>query len=184
MTGILPTAATSRRRVSVRTRRATIATLALGLGMSGAACAADIRIAAQDCSSGVRIKATDAPLSEVLSRLARTLDFQVSFEAENDPLVTIDTMRQPTDLVALLAPTSNVSIAQTRNPRCPGQPRIAKLWILRNGPGGVVRTAAVGASAAKPVTPQSAVADQGIDTILRAHGIDPAPLRAQWEAAH
>jgi hypothetical protein len=83
----------------------------------------------------------------VLNRLAQTLDFQLSFESENDPLVSITANREPSELVAALAPSENISVAQARNPRCPNRERIVKVWVLPKGQRNVAR-----ATTAQPAT--------------------------------
>ena len=95
--------------------------------------AEEIRISGNGCGSGVHLVAHDAHLSEILARLSRALDFQLSFESDSDPVVSIDAIRQPADLVARLASLENVSMTQAQSPRCPDRQRIVRLWVLRRG---------------------------------------------------
>jgi hypothetical protein len=116
----------------------TIRFAAIGFGLAGlapspAANADEIRISGSDCAPVIRLVARDARLSDVLKRLAQMLDFQLSFESENDPLVSINANREPSELVAVLAPSENISLAQARNPRCPHRERIVKVWVLPKG---------------------------------------------------
>ncbi|HYT95800.1 MAG TPA: hypothetical protein VEO36_00630 [Casimicrobiaceae bacterium] len=114
-----------------------LAALALG----PAAFAEEIRISGSDCAPVVRLVARDARLSDVLKRLAQMLDFQLSFESENDPLVSINANREPSELVGVLAPSENISLAQARNPRCPNRERIVKVWVLPKGQRNIARIA-------------------------------------------
>src|SRR5205823_623419 len=98
-----------------------------------------IRINGGDCAPAIRLVARDARLSDVLKRLAQTLDFQLSFESENDPLVNINANRESSELVAALAPSENISLTQARNPRCPNRERIVKVWVLSKGQRNVAR---------------------------------------------
>jgi hypothetical protein len=117
-----------------------------GIGLSLAALAPgpaafadEIRISGSDCAPVIRLIAHDARLSDVLKRLAQMLDFQLSFESESDPLVSINASREPSELVAVLAPSENISLAQARNPRCPNRERIVKVWVLPKGQRNVAR---------------------------------------------
>jgi hypothetical protein len=84
-----------------------VALTALWIGLP--ATAADIRISG-DCRSGVHLVVHEARLSDVLKRLAAALDFQLRFEADTDPLLTVDTAHAPVELLFRLAPPANVSI--------------------------------------------------------------------------
>jgi hypothetical protein len=109
------------------------------LGLLAVLCAAlqagaqQIDVTAAKCASEVRLVARDAPLSEVLARLSKALDFQLRFEALSDPRVTIDTTRPAEELLRLIAPGENVAITQAADARCSGRKRIAKVWVLPSG---------------------------------------------------
>jgi hypothetical protein len=115
----------------VRTRIPAIgaALAAAALFASPSALAEEIRIGG-DCTSGVHLVARDAHFSAILKRLAQALDFQLSFESESDPLISVDATMQPGDFLARLAPDANFSATQVSDPRCPHQKRILKLWVL------------------------------------------------------
>jgi hypothetical protein len=138
------------------------------------ALADEIRVSGGDCAGAVRLVARDARLSAVLKRLAQALDFQVSFESDNDPLINVTATREPVDLVGLLAPSENVSLTQARNPRCPNRERIVKVWVLPKGQKNFVRAAMA------PQPPDASAAEQarkekeGAEMILKSHGI-PTP---------
>ena len=89
-------------------------TLAAGFGVvalwaAPAALAGEIRIDGGACASAVHLVARNAPLSDVLKRLAQALDFQLSFKSESNPIVSVDAMGEATDLVARLVPLANVT---------------------------------------------------------------------------
>ena len=93
----------------------------------------EIRISGRVCSSQVRVVARDVRLSTVLARMAQSLGFELRFASEDDPLISIDASGQPVNLVARLAPSENLSVIQVRDPRCPEQQSIARVWVLAKG---------------------------------------------------
>ena len=107
---------------------------------------------------------------KLLKRLAQALDFQLSFNSESDPLVSVNAIRQSIDLVARLAPLENVSMTQARNPRCPQRERIVKVWVLPKGQGGPMR-AAMTPTNARQARETDEQAQAGIDMILNGHGM-------------
>jgi hypothetical protein len=136
------------------------------------ALAEEIRISSRDCTSRVHLVADGANLSHVLKRMAEALDFQLRYDSENDPVVSIDADLQPGDLVARLLPFGNVSMTQARNPRCPHQQRILNVWVLPRGAGSQPLPAM---SQSKPgsllETPeQLRQVQEGLEAHLRAHG--------------
>jgi hypothetical protein len=155
-------------------------TLGVGLGAivllsAPVVLAEEIRISSRDCAVKVHLVARDAHVSLVLKRMADALDFQLRYDAENDPIVSLDANLQPGDLVARLLPLGNVSMTQARNPRCPHQQRIVNVWVLPKGTGSQPRSAV---SQSKPgslvETPeQLRQVQEGLDAHLRAHGGGP-----------
>ena len=112
----------------------------IGLGVSVASLLGQAPLAAQEvkvsgavCSSRVHVIASKALLSEVLRKLSNGLGFELRFEGNSDPLVDVDVTQEPRDLVAKLAPSINLIIRQERDPRCPGQQRIAAVLVLPQG---------------------------------------------------
>jgi len=150
---------------------------ALSLWAGPSALAGEIRVDGGDCAPTVHLTARDAPLSDVLKRLAKSLDFQLSFESDSDPLVSIDTVRPPIDLLSRLAPLENVSIAKAQNPRCPQRERIVKIWVLPKGQGSPLRAAitADAARQAREADEQTRQTQAGIDLILSSHGVPTTP---------
>jgi hypothetical protein len=128
----------------------------------------EIRIS-NDCKSGVHLVAREARVSEILKQLARTLDFELRFESQSDPRVTVDAAYQLSELLMRVAPSANVSMTQMDNPRCPGQLRVVKVWVLpegNDGQGGPPLASNVG------TTSQAALEAKGIEMVLKAHGVD------------
>jgi hypothetical protein len=165
-------------------RRGAAIGTALGLAMLAngqAALADEIRVTGGGhCASEVRLVARDAHLSAVLKRLAQTLDFQLRFESENDPLVSIDTARPLNDLVVRVASTQNLSMTQMRDPLCPNRQRILQVWVLPKGQESQALAAppAPQAFPLQPTPEQARLAQEGVDMVLRAHGVDPASQAA------
>ena len=152
---------------------------AVGAGLSAAvlltgpaALAQEIRVDGDNCASGVHLVAHEAHVADVLKRLAQALDFQLSFESESNPIVSVNAVGDATDLLAQLAPSGNVSMTQARNPRCLHQQRIINVWVLPKGMGGQARPAV---SQSKPgslvETPeQLRQVQEGLEAHTRAHG--------------
>jgi hypothetical protein len=138
--------------------------------------AEEIRVSRGDCASGVRLFARDAHFSDVLKRLSQALDFQLSFEAESDPLVNVDAAMLPGDFVARLAPDANISATQASDPRCPRQTRIVKLWVLAKAR---TRPARLPPSAQQPAQVQETAEEaretqEVVDFLAKTHGLNPA----------
>ena len=148
---------------------ACIGLAAASLSMATSSAAEEIRISGGVCASGVHLVAREAHLSEVLKRLAKALDFQLSFQSDSDPVVSIDAIRQPPDLVARLAALENVSMTQASSPRCPDRQRIVKVWVLPRGAANPSR--AVASVPATDLGEQARRAQAGTDMVLRAHGV-------------
>jgi len=148
--------------------RAGIVALLLWLQIA-AALASDIRIERIDCAAGIRVVARDARLTEVLARLAERLEFQLHFESNNDPLITVDMTRVPGELVRKLSPGDSMIVSEARDPACPGQQRVMRVWVLPKGTESSFRPfrPAPMATPAKPPSESELM-------ILRAHGVrDP-----------
>ena len=121
----------------------------------------------------MHVVARDARFSEVLAGLAKALDFDVSFEAANNPVISLDVVAQPSELLARMTPDANISATQASDPRCPNQKRILKVWVLSASSAGPP-SAAVSAALTLSETPeQKKLAQEGIDLYMRAHGVDP-----------
>jgi hypothetical protein len=143
-----------------------IAIVAVTLPAPWSAAAGEIRISGDSCGTAVHLVARDASLSDVLKRLAKALDFELVGDADGDSPITVDVVRRPVDLVAGLAGLDNISMTLEQNPRCPRRERIVKLWVL---PGGHRQGPSAHPSNAD--AEQARRAQEGIDMVLRAHGM-------------
>lgn len=153
-------------------------TVLVALVSDGRALAEEIRISADRCSSEVHLVARDAHVSAILKRLAERLQFQLRFDSADDPLLSIDTRRQPDDLLVRLAPTGNLVMIMMQirdDPRCPDQLRILEVWVLPKGQEDQPRpaTATPQAMPPQPTPEQARLEQEGIDQYLKAHGFDP-----------
>jgi hypothetical protein len=134
--------------------------------------AQQVRVTRITCASGVHLTVRDAPLSEVLQRMATALNFQLRFESAADPRVSFDATAQPGDLVTRLTGAVNVSTILRHNPRCPGRNRLVYVWVLPASSGGAVVAARNEPPRNTPM--QDWQVEQGIEAHLRAHGLSPA----------
>ena len=151
-------------------------TVGAGLGaavllMGSSALADEIRVDGDNCASGVHLVAREAHLADVLKRLAQALDFQLSFQSESNPVVSVDAMGEATDLVARLAPLGNISMTQASNPRCPQRERIVNIWVLPNGQESPMRVAATSRQARQAQEEQSRIERDGYNLVLKSHGV-------------
>jgi hypothetical protein len=140
---------------------------------SAASAAAEIEIGQGDCGAGVHLVARGAPLSDVLSRLAATLGFELQLIGASDSLIDVDLSRPAPELVAKLSPRDNIIVLQSRDPSCPGRLRIVKVWMLGKG-----NPSASRANAPLPVTRQMSEAEkqqnrEADEMYRKAHGIPP-----------
>jgi hypothetical protein len=147
---------------------------AVGLSVAGlltvpSALAQEIRVTGDDCATSVHLVAQDAHLADVLGRLAQALDFQLSFESDSNPIVTVNAVGQATDLVARLAPSGNISMTQARNSRCPQRERILNVWVLPNGQ----EKPAISGQAQQAQEEQARREQEGIALVLKSHGVPP-----------
>lgn len=134
---------------------ATVA-IAAGLSVVATAHAEAVSVTGERCSQTVRVAANNAPLSEVLHRLAIALDFDLAFEALEDPPVTTDASGSAVDLVMTLADRANISIAQQRDLGCTSGKRIVSVWIL---PRPRAADTTRGADSAAPLVSKAALAN-------------------------
>jgi hypothetical protein len=137
--------------------------------------AQEIRVDGGNCMSGVRLVAREAHLADVLKRLAQALDFQLSFQSESNPLVTIDATAPATELLARLGSAGNISMTEARNPACPQYLRIVNVWVLPNASAGPMRGVAPSSPARDALSEQARKGQQGIDLVLTSHGVAPLP---------
>jgi hypothetical protein len=128
------------------------------------------------CAAGVHLSVREAPLSEVLKRMADKLGFRLRYEGDTDPLVSFDATAQPGDLVSRLAASVNISTIQQRNPRCPARQRLVEVWVMA---GASATSAAAPApkpfaeAAPQPTPMQQFENEQALEWHMRVHGLLP-----------
>jgi hypothetical protein len=138
--------------------------------------AGDVQVTYARCAAEIHVIARDAPLSAVLNKLATVLDFQLRFDSDNDPRVTLDTTERAEALPARLGPSESVTVMFEHDPNCAGRQRIVKVWVLPSGSGSAAQPSAV---AMQQSEEQARLAKAGAETVLRAHGMNTEgdPLR-------
>jgi len=159
----------------------------VALVMSSAPALADeIQIKVGDCKSGVEVVVRNAPLSKVLERLAESLSFQLENEGQGDRLITLNVSGRGSDVIAkLLSAHERFMVAHARDPRCPGQSRVSRLWLFSSGQeqGQGQPTAARKnqPSASKPVLKQTPVTEIGTPEQLRANEERSRQLKQDYD---
>lgn len=156
---------------SCRTLRAAATLAALAALFVGAApvAAGEVHVTHARCGSEVRVTARDAPLSDVLKKLATILDFQLRFDSDSDPRITIDTSERMERLHLRLGASDNVALMLEKDPHCPGQQHIVKMWVLPAGSGSVLPTSV----ATLHQDEQQARRDKAnVEAFMRTHGMD------------
>jgi len=137
------------------------------LATGSPAIADDIQIKVGDCKSGVELVARNAPLSKVLERLAESLSFQFENEGHVDRIVTLKLSGRGPELIAkVLSSQERFMVAHARDPRCPGQSRVSRLWLFSDGQATASRQ---DRPAAKPVAKRTPVTEIGTPEQLRAN---------------
>lgn len=146
----------------------------------------DIQIKVGDCKSGVELVARDAPLSKVLERLAESLAFQLDDEGTVDRKVTLTLSgRGPELITRLLSPHERFMVAHARDPRCPGQQRVSRLWLLPRGEANAARKDGLPAAVAAPAAPLvkgTPVTEVGTPEQLRANEERSRRLKQAYDA--
>jgi hypothetical protein len=147
---------------------------------------AEIRIDPGSCATGgVHLFARDARLSDVLERLAESLGFQLRFEGISDSLVNMDAVMPAPQLVAKLSPVDSVIVSQTRDPDCPHQYRVVKVWLLAKATGasaGSVVRSETAQEKARRLDELSRQAREQYELYVRTHG-GKAPPGVDEDAA-
>jgi hypothetical protein len=94
----------------------------------------DLEVRLGDCRSGVTLIARNAPLDAVLQELARRLQFKLHDKVQSSRVVNVTVSAPAPRLIAgLLSADEGFMVAHANDPRCPGQKRIAQLWLLPKG---------------------------------------------------
>jgi hypothetical protein len=151
---------------------------------------AEIRIEPAPCTADkleagkLHVVARDAPLSDVMRRLADALGFELQFDGRGDSLVNIDASMPAPQLVAKLSPGDSTIVSQSPDPHCPGRYRIVKVWVLGKTTDGKARStvrAETSQEKARRLDEMSRQAREQYENYVRAHG--KAPPGVEEEAA-
>jgi len=94
-----------------------------------------IQVRALDCTRGVRVVARQAMTSDVLRRLADVEGFRLTMDEPIEQRVDVDIAQPTYDMLVRLLDARNFIITQRPDRRCPGQLRVAHIWVLKNGAG-------------------------------------------------
>jgi hypothetical protein len=136
----------------------------------------EIEISQGNCTSGVHLVARDARLFDVLERLSESLAFQLQFEGNAESVVNVNLSMPAPELVAKLSAMDSVIVAQARDPRCPWQHRIVKVWVLPKAKEGKLdRTvpAQTSQEQARRFDEMSRQAREAYEAYVRIHGKPP-----------
>jgi hypothetical protein len=155
---------------------------------------AQVEVHQHGCKAGVELIARNAPLPVVLDRLSRTLGFRLDIDGDAAGSVNRRIVGPGPQLLAdLLSSNSSHVIWHGRDPQCPGQLRVARVWLVaasaKPGSTAAVRAAASAAPVTAPVlapgpsiaTPQhlqhaeeqSRLRKAAYDSYVAAHGRPP-----------
>jgi hypothetical protein len=155
-----------------------------GLFAAAPAAAEDVSVTRGTCAHGVHLVARDARFSDVLSRLAQALDFELTFESVSNPIVSFDLTAQPRELLSRVMPGASISTIEAGDPRCPHQTRILKLWVLSASESGQLPAVQPPAPVTITETPeQKRQVQEGLALHMKAHGFDPDAAKIQRPTA-
>jgi len=152
-----------------------------------------IHITPGDCRSGVQLVARDAPLAEVLKRLAESLAFELRYEADEGRVISVNATRPPAELISSLSAQDSIIVTQAKDPKCPGHDRVVKVWVLPTAEGAardrvsapVARSSSTAAPSVRAIAreqvirgsseleEQSRRAKTAYDEYVRIHGVPP-----------
>jgi len=146
--------------------------------------AQQLQVTPGDCKTGTLLVAKQVALSEVLRKLAQSLDFELKFEGDPARRIDANMTRPPIELVNALSAQDSMIVTQGRDPKCPGQNRIVKVWVLPPTNPATIRDAA---AVRRPVPPTVGQAAPGLtpkeekerrdkmayDEYVGTHGVPP-----------
>jgi hypothetical protein len=122
------------RWATVKTVRA-VALIWLALEASSAGAQDTVRVTRLSCQEGVAVVSEGARLSEVLTRLSGTLQFDLKYWASDDPPVHTNSRFLPADLIPSLTRNGNVAVRYRKDHRCKGQYEIHTVVVLTSTAG-------------------------------------------------
>jgi hypothetical protein len=119
--------------------------IVLGL-LAGGADAGAVEVDAPRCGEVIHVRAQDAPLGEVLAKVAGAVGFRLDAKVELAGKVTLDRKGPPERLLKELLQGRNLVIHADPSKACGGKERITTVWVLPVGQDGPPRAATPGAS--------------------------------------
>jgi len=126
--------------IRTRARRSGVFLVALAL----TAGAQEVRIDRGKCGEPVHVVAHEAALSKILEGLSKSLGFELVYQSQSDPLISLDDRGSAVELLPTLARDLNFSMELSVDARCAKGHRVSKLSVLPD-------TAAVRAARMPPV---------------------------------
>jgi hypothetical protein len=109
------------------------------------------------------------PLSQLLRELAAVRRFRLENQIADDPIIT-HTGGNDVALMAALSKQVNLVVRYAASKDCPGQWRVAAIWILPGLPDAVTPSPAASPALPLPSAADLAAAKQATDMYLRGHG--------------
>lgn len=85
------------------------------------------------CRKGVHLVAHQAPLAAVMAELGKQLKFELHFQGDDNRAVDVDMTHPAPELVARLMESGSVITDDAPDPKCPGQMRLTRVWVLPKG---------------------------------------------------
>jgi hypothetical protein len=149
---------------------------ALSLSLPATASAREPATAAADCDKIV-LSTGATPLRELLQKMASSLHFDLHYGTQDNPAVAMGGQHTAVALMERLAAHANMAVKYREDPRCPGQLKIAAVWVL---PGQALasapsRPAPLALAPAADASGSAPAREPGpADAYLRAHGRLPA----------
>ena len=92
--------------------------------------AQEVRISKGNCGEPVHVVAHEAALSKILGGLSKSLGFELVYQSQSDPLVSVDDRGSAAELLPSLARNLNFSMELSVDPQCAKGHRVSKLSVL------------------------------------------------------
>ena len=136
--------------------------------------AQEIRIDKGKCGEPVHVVARDAALSKVLGRLSDSLEFELVYQSQSDPLVSLDDRRSAVELLPSLAKSQNFSMELFPDPRCVTGQRVSQFSVLpdRTTPTPRAANTPPVARESRPGPPAQTTGEQPAQGVSHLRGLD------------
>ena len=113
---------------TIRTRAWQSSLLLVALALTAGA--QEVRIDRGKCGEPVHVVAHEAALSKILEGLSRSLGFELVYQSQSDPLISVDDRGSAAELLPTLARDLNFSMELSVDARCAKGHRVSKLSVL------------------------------------------------------